>query len=465
MASIFAKFPSFSTYMALRYPVSSAPKYSSFLIRKCITSNLTSQNPRFFSTTAKNIDPSSFSVQSLGVQNVKVRSFPPYFDFFRHYSVRTTQNLLAEKSERIRKTFKSMALLSEQEQRTKLTILLAKELGFQVEGEHITEKTVKAMLQSTTSKNEDLDARCSVLVKTKSKWTNTSWNNALAILFRRYAMKNFHFLSFERMEELLPKISPSMWRVDNRIPFRLSGDREEDKEQGLKISVKKITEWRSQNPNGKVVAIQEGMWDGNFLIKLYIQLTNFNITTKLVATDINPAFLTLFKLKCDLLGIPSEDFLVYFNSLHRPINLHEIEELNTSSLDTQILNIYFRVILDLEENETLQVFKEKAKEMSPDDLLLVTLIEETPQALQVLNEEIKMKKEKEGEFFVQYSNRVSNKVSTVLVLKEGRLQKLLSYLEGSFQVYGQEKVEIIIAVGLGESSPFEAVVVAFQLKK
>ena len=436
------------------------------LTQRSIPSTLLLGQNRRYSQITRNffrVLPPLFA-QTNSLQVSRVKMIPYHSRICYHNCSTISRPPLIERARQIQRTFDSISLLTNEEQRANIIILLAKEFKFSIEDkEQITEETVKGMLRFVFKKNqtftlEDLEGL--PLMKTK-KW-KAGWNKALTLLLDEFAYKKITWLGDKRRQELPSKIESSIWRT-SKIPFDFPGEREEDKEKGLEISIKKAQEWQLQNPNGRVVAIQEGIWDGNFLIQLYMQLIRENIDTKLVATDINPTSLALFQLKCKFLGIPFEDFLTYLNSLHQPINLHEIKKLSPSPLNTQVLNIYFRVILDLEENETLDVFNKKAEEMNPDDLLIVTLVEEAPNSIEAL-QAAGLKKEKEGEFFTQYSNQSSSRLSTVLALKKNYLTNLQSHLT-NFRIYDQRKVNIFLEIGSKKSSPFEAFVVAFQLRK
>ena len=411
--------------------------------------------------------------QNLLTQSFKTQSFRRSFSFsrpcffYRNYSSIPTQNSLVEKSTQMKKTFDSLSRLSKEEQREKMIVFLAREFGFPIQGKKIDRETMKKFLEFT-SRDDEIPSSPYKGLMLRQEWDFHNWNFALSILFRRFAIsREIDWLSDKRKEKNLPKIKGSMW-IDAKMPLYLPGKRELDKEAGLEISTKKATEWIAQNPNGKITAIQEGIWDGNFLIELYINLTSLNIHTNLIGTDINPVSLVLFILKCGFLKIPSKNFSVYFNSLHDPINPNEVEQRHPFYLSAQVLNIYFRTILDLEEEEVLKVFEKKAREINPDDILIVTLVEETQSSLKAL-QEIKLEEEKAGEFFVKYSNSKQSSIrkSSVLVLKKGFLQKLQAHLKKSFQleVYEQKKTNIHIDSHVRQSTLFEAVVVAFQLKK
>ena len=165
--------------------------------------------------------------------------------------------------------------------------------------------------------------------------------------------------------------------------------------------------------------------------------------------------------------IPREDVFIFLNSATAAITRNDLEfEVFSEDVNYKTLNIYFRVAMDLRESEVLNLFHTKASDMEGDDVLLVTIVEESPEALQAL-QEAKLSKESEGQFFDQYTRHITDtRESAVLLLKKGGLQGLKKHLlKKGLEVFDEQQTSIAINIGEKVATPFGASVIAFQIVK
>jgi len=345
---------------------------------------------------------------------------------------------------------------------------IAKEFGFWITSDQVDADEVKTLLRKTEVQGEKTYPFYKTLHDMPaSKWKDTQWDLAMYTLLNRLGIQEIPAVNSKKELEAMVTIDKSFWSAYPipMIPNQMYSSLENDKKVSEQIIDQKVTQWRKERLNGHVVALHEGVWDGRFLMNLYIRLMKRGVATKLVATDINPASVALFQVYCrHILMLPEKDTFVFINSATNSLTRLDLEDKKIiRAKDSQVLNIYFRVIMDLEEEQALQLFFSKAQDMDSLDLFVVTLVEESADALQAL-QEAGLEKDFEGTFFTKYSRLAYGRESSVLILNKGGLKRLKKHLQkNDLHTFDEGKTKIAIDLGSEQTTNFEAHVIGFEV--
>ena len=172
---------------------------------------------------------------------------------------------------------------------------IAREFGFRIGSSHIQVDSVKQLLRKTETGDQWGSFYELLHKKPAAKWSNKDWDLAIFILLNRLGLKEFRAVNSDNLKAAQAFMNRSFWGVDMipMTPSQIYAVTESDKLVGEQIVERRVKTWSANNPDGQVVAIHEGIWDGRFLMDLYIRFMKQGIRTTLVGTDINPCLCSI----------------------------------------------------------------------------------------------------------------------------------------------------------------------------